>query len=112
MTNNVKTLEFFPDDVSKKACIETLAGCVYILVDELKKHANVDKLPPIVGYHIGLGINLIGIIIGKIDPTKVKYHDITISDADYDQKLELVIETLIELRSVCRQRRENEPAIG
>jgi hypothetical protein len=105
-----KTLEIFPDDKTREGVIETLAGCFYILSDELRKHVNVKDLPEVVGYHIGLGMNIVGAILGRFSIPDPTTYDVTYSDADYDQKLEYVVDQLIYLREACRERRKNEPS--
>jgi hypothetical protein len=102
------TLKVFSDDQSRKRCIETLAGCCFVLMSELKNHCDVDHIPEEVGYHIGLAIIITGALLGRVNPVAIKLHDLTISDADYDQKLELVVESLISLRELCREKRRSE----
>jgi len=103
-----KTLEIFPDDKTRGRIIETLAGCVYVLSDELRKHVDPKDLPEIVGYHVGLGMGILGAVLGRIKVQNAVPYDISYSDADYDQKLDILVETLIQLRETCRERRKGE----
>ena len=106
--STLKTAEIFPDDNTKIGVIETLAGCVYVISNELGLCKKVEDVPPVVGYHLALGLNLLGAILGRISPQETIHYDLSHADADYDQKLEVAIEALIRLRDKCRQTRKNE----
>lgn len=99
------TAKAFPDEKTRIGAIETLGGCCFVLADELKKHCDVAAIPEIVGYHIGLSLLLVGAMIGKIPSRQIEPYDLSKCDADYDQKLELVVDSLISLRDRCRKRR-------
>jgi len=99
-----QTKDVFPDDQSKIDAIDTLAGCFYVLAKELMNHVSVRDMPLEVSYHIGIGIQLLGAIIGKLDTKDFTPVNITEMGYDYEAKLEIVVDSLIRIRDKIRKR--------
>lgn len=100
----IQTRKVFPDEDSKTNAIETLASCVYITTNEIMAHNSLRDLPVEVAYHIGLGIQIIGAMIGKIELDGCVCEDLTSLGKDYDVKIELVTDSLIRIRDEIRKK--------
>lgn len=99
----------FPTQRDKSNVIATILGCFYVLADELHRHVDPKKLDPNILYHCGLGFQLLGFVLGKIDVSdeKLQIKDLT-NVEDFYEKLDLLVENLIIIRDHLREKTTEE----